>query len=1126
MTAHPAHRDDTGCPSADDLFAFAVGRLAADAREPIARHIETCAACLTRLNQLNEPNDPLLAELRDPIPTGLFSESKRADSLSPDAEPSPEAAGWPAVPGYEILRELGRGGMGVVYQARQLRLNRLVALKMVLAGAHARPEDLLRFLAEAEAVAQLQHPHIVQIYEASQHAGLPFFALEFLEGGSLAQKLQGSPLPAQEAAQLVERLARAMQAAHERGIIHRDLKPANVLLDQAGRPKITDFGLAKRVDAGTGLTRTGAIMGTPSYMAPEQAAGQGKEVGVAGDVYALGAILYELLTGRPPFKAATPLETVRQVLEEEPVSPRRLQPGLARDLETICLTCLHKEPGRRYPSALALAEDLRRYRQGEPITARPVGSVGRFARWCRRNPVVAGLTGAVAVSLMAGTTISTYFAIEARQRATIERAERERARAAEDDLEQALARSLVRPLDPGLVPLVDAVDAEGKVLSTPEIEALWELAGTANERLRRRFLEEALRNESTSKQLGNRAEWFVHAAVGMDRRRRTWAEQLFTEGMKDPNKSLRHRTEIAWVCLELAEWGSPIQQASTEVISQGWAAEKKPDLQANWRRILLQRFKRIAPNHAARLLIQALRTPGSTTQENDSADCGQLAVGLAAVAGRLEPAEAAHVCTEAAQFLIQKLGQKQTSYARRHLAEGLAEVTAWMEPGEATRLLMQALGQENGSAQCGQLAVGLATVARRLEPAGAARACTEAARLLIQALKEEQNADACPELARGLAAVAGRLERAEAARVCAEAARLLLQALARSQNWYARGYLAVGLAWVTEWLEPAEATRFLMQALAEEREYYFFRRLAALQEKIEARDLAIQEQYYYVCSRWAQGSAAVAWRLKRAEVAPVCAEAAQEFLQALGQKQTSLARMNLANSLVSVTEWLEPAEATRFLLQALRQEKDGVARLELAKGLAAVAGSLEPAAAARLCAETARLYLKGRDLEPDGHTNWELYLLPRFIQFLDDEVAMPTARILVRRMVSDRKSRDTLNLLLTAATRPQLRRRVLAMAGAVGTSANGPLASLPFVSSGAEPLPCRFTTQELVDLLKMPTCAGEVRRALLDHLGNRYHRRFDTHWDFVRYDQEQGLNLDFTTPPQRPDPKPPPLFQD
>jgi serine/threonine protein kinase/tetratricopeptide (TPR) repeat protein len=324
-------------------------------------------------------------------------------ATTPEA-PAAATTSLPNVPGYELLRELGRGGMGVVYLARQLRLNRLVALKMVLAGEHARPDDLLRFLAEAEAIAQLQHPHIVQIYEVGQHAGLPFFALEYLDGGSLAHKLQGTPLPAREAAQLVETLAQAVQAAHARGIIHRDLKPANVLLDQEGRPKISDFGLAKRLDAGPGLTQTGLILGTPSYMAPEQAEGKGKEVGPAADVYALGATLYELLTGRPPFKAATPMETVRQVLEEEPVSPRRLQPGLARDLETICLTCLHKEPTRRYPTAEALAEDLRRYRQGEPITARPVGSGERLVKWVRRRPAGAGLLAALLLLVLGGSS--------------------------------------------------------------------------------------------------------------------------------------------------------------------------------------------------------------------------------------------------------------------------------------------------------------------------------------------------------------------------------------------------------------------------------------------------------------------------------------------------------------------------------------------------------------------------------------------------------------------------------------------------------------------------------------------------------------------------------------------------
>jgi tRNA A-37 threonylcarbamoyl transferase component Bud32 len=303
------------------------------------------------------------------------------------------------VPGYEILGELGRGGMGVVYKARQVRLNRLVALKMILAGKQAGPKELLRFQAEAEAVARLQHPHIVQVYEVGEHAGRPFIALEFCPGGSLAERFQGQPQMARTAAELVRTLAGAVQHAHGHGIIHRDLKPANVLLAEDDTLKISDFGLAKQLDTSVAMTQSGAIVGTPSYMAPEQTAGRTQKIGPATDVYALGAILYEALTGRPPFRAATPMDTLEQVRSQEPVAVRQLQPHMPRDLETICHKCLQKEPAKRYGSAAALADDLGRFLAGEPILARPVGHIERLGRWCKRNPVVASLTVAVFVLL-------------------------------------------------------------------------------------------------------------------------------------------------------------------------------------------------------------------------------------------------------------------------------------------------------------------------------------------------------------------------------------------------------------------------------------------------------------------------------------------------------------------------------------------------------------------------------------------------------------------------------------------------------------------------------------------------------------------------------------------------------
>jgi serine/threonine-protein kinase len=318
----------------------------------------------------------------------------------------------PAVPGYEVLDELGRGGMGVVYRARQAGLGRLVALKVILAGAHAGPDERARFRAEAEAVARLQHPNVVQVYEVGEQDGQPFFSLEFCAGGSLHGRLAGTPLPAQEAAGLVQTLARAVHAAHGHGIIHRDLKPANVLLAEDGTPKITDFGLARRLD-GSGRTRSGELLGTPSYMAPEQARGQGKAAGPPADVYSLGAILYECLTGRPPFRAATWPETLHQVLAEEPVPPRRLNAAVPRDLNTVCLKCLEKDPRNRYASADDLADDLRRFGAGEPVTARPVRWPGRAWRWASRHPARAALMAAV-LALVAGGGGTAWWAQQRR----------------------------------------------------------------------------------------------------------------------------------------------------------------------------------------------------------------------------------------------------------------------------------------------------------------------------------------------------------------------------------------------------------------------------------------------------------------------------------------------------------------------------------------------------------------------------------------------------------------------------------------------------------------------------------------------------------------------------------------
>jgi tetratricopeptide (TPR) repeat protein len=389
----------------------------------------------------------------DLLPRGDVAESAASDELrtglappfrallgtpTPGAEgnpaglpgPRPQARNGdlPVLPGYEIVAELGRGGMGVVYQARQCSLKRLVAVKMILAGLHADSTARLRFHTEAEAVARLQHPNVVQIHEVGECAGRPFLSLEYVDGGNLLRKVAGTPQPEREAARLVEMLAQAVEYMHQQGILHRDLKPTNVLLSFRGRsqsgagnallgerplteciPKITDFGLARILDADSGPTRSETLLGTPSYMAPEQAAGDTRKVGAPADVYSLGAILYELLTGRAPFQGDTPLTTLEQVRTQEPVPPRHLRHSVSRDMETICLKCLEKEPGARYPSAAALADDLRCFLEGRPIQARPIPIWQRLGRSARRRPALVAwiLAATTLVGLL--LTAGSYF---------------------------------------------------------------------------------------------------------------------------------------------------------------------------------------------------------------------------------------------------------------------------------------------------------------------------------------------------------------------------------------------------------------------------------------------------------------------------------------------------------------------------------------------------------------------------------------------------------------------------------------------------------------------------------------------------------------------------------------------
>ncbi|HJT78385.1 MAG TPA: serine/threonine-protein kinase, partial [Gemmataceae bacterium] len=1059
------------------------------------------------------------------------------------------------------------------------------------------------------------------IHDVGEYQGQPYISMKFVEGGSLAQEA-AEGMDGRRSARLLAAVADAVHYAHQRGILHRDLKPANVLLQLSGAgdamPFITDFGLAKRLGTAGELTASGQAVGTPRYMAPEQAAGR-KDLTVAADVYGLGVVLYERLTGAPPFGGDNALELYRQIREAEPPRPSATCPGLDRDLETVCLKCLEKEPAKRYASAEALADDLERWLRGEPILARPVGSLGRLRRWCRRNPAVAGLTGAVAVALLAGIVVSSVFAVQAHNRAEgertarekaedatqAERAARQRAEDAEDGLEGALARSLVRPFqvnDPTVIV------AGGGFLSEPELEALWELGGTTNERLRLRFLEEAMRTELGARQLRYRAGPVLQAAVGLDPRRREQAEDLLTEAMRDSGKSLRHRTEIALAALELAEPGSECQRGSVEVITQGFTAGYFHD---DWCWSLLAATNLLVPRDAARLLMQALEK-----EKKDFGKSGELAESLVAVASRMEPAEAAETAclltqaldkdtdanccclaeclkavagraepAEAARLLARALEKEKHPQSRYILAEGLVAVAEhlgrveavqvfaqalekekdpWvrsrlvkdlavhqLEPADAARVLAQAIKEERFVQPACELTVDLASVAGQLDPAEAARVCGPIVRWLSQELLDSKTNNIFRSyLARTLAAVAGRLDPAETEHVCRAVAHALTQALEKEKEPQARSELAKGLAAVAGRLAPAEATRILSQALHKEVEaearQELAQALAAVAGRLEPAEAARvrgaaaraltqaleKAQNPRIRLQLVQALTSVAGQLERADANRVGDAAARSLMQALEKEQNHSDPLELVQALTSVADRLEPAEAAhvrgaaaRALTQALEKEQEtSYYRLQLADGLAAVAGRLEAAGAARVCAGVARGEIDAFDRTPnEGSAD----CLSRIHCFLDNQEGLRVVQQVARWLVSrgDRsdlfgdstESRsDILKRSLNDFSHPQVRRRALAIVSAIGTTTNGPLSSLPMLPAATEPLPCRLATQDLVELLKMPTCFGKVRRVILDQLGNRYGRRFVTHWDFVRYAQEQGLHLDFTTPPQRP----------
>lgn len=377
----------------------------------------------------------------DAQPLGKAKTMLSNPPIRPNASEGEEPAddGPPDLRGYEIRKELGRGGMGVVYEALQTDLGRLVAIKMIL-NSSASTEEKSRFVKEGEAVARFHHPNIVQIFEIGEHAGRPYFSLEYVDGGNLEERLEEKPLPWREACQLLSTVSQAMQAAHARGIVHRDLKPANILLSKDGAPKIADFGIAKRLDAAD-QTQVGRILGTPNYMSPEQAKGRTDLVGPASDIYGLGAILYDCITGRPPFEADNTMTTLLQAIAKEPVEPILLQPHIPRDLNIIVLKCLEKAPDKRYSSARELAEDLDRLLAGEPILARPISAAERIKRWMKTHPAWATLIVVSSLAVVFLAITGAWFTRELQKELRATEAARKEAASAREEIRMTLVRS-------------------------------------------------------------------------------------------------------------------------------------------------------------------------------------------------------------------------------------------------------------------------------------------------------------------------------------------------------------------------------------------------------------------------------------------------------------------------------------------------------------------------------------------------------------------------------------------------------------------------------------------------------------------------------------------------------------
>jgi hypothetical protein len=756
---------------------------------------------------------------------------------------------------YELLEEIARGAMGVVYRARQVSLDRVVALKMILAGQLASPADVARFHTEAEAAANLDHPNILPIYEVGEHEGQHYFSMKLIEGSSLAQRALEFVRDPQASARLLATTARAIHAAHQRGILHRDLKPANILLDAAGVPHVSDFGLAKKVEGDSGLTQSGAIVGTPGYMAPEQARAK-KGLTTAADTYSLGAILYELLTGQPPFRAETPLDTVLQVIEKEPQRPRAVNPSVNPDLETICLKCLEKDPARRYGSALALAEDLERWQRGEPIAARPSTRRERVLKWVKRNPVLAGFWATAALLLLTLSVGGPLVAInqdtlrqEAEDNARDARKKKQIADQARKEVEETLAESLLRPLGHSRSPV-----------NSIELDALWDLARSPSDsdRVRVLFIEKALARPETAEQLKQRSELAVHAAVGLDPQRRQRVLELLLPLLRDKGQDWRKRETCVALGIALDETEKEFALEAAKTTLEAMAKDIEPHRQVSRTRVFQAVADKLHPDQAAiilKTLVQILPREVLEHEPKLFADCYR------ALASKLPPEQLQKAMVTGVQAILHQMIKSRgeasgpTSYfyslslgvvlddliseetarglskdflqridepADRNNLYWLCEVLASkvirkLDPEQAREVsaaavksILKKIDARDSSYKVRYLALSLSWFPEKLQPDQK----TEALQIILRQMKKTPDAERLEDLAYALSAVARQLGPDQSRAANTEAAQIILEHM---DNPSKAGDLdlrfALALAWLPETLERDQSARLTKMIL-------------------------------------------------------------------------------------------------------------------------------------------------------------------------------------------------------------------------------------------------------------------------------------------------------------------------